>query len=115
MNLNLLLEMAAGGYGDDINDPFVYFLHDVPPAIAAEGESHQRPEAEAVFASSCDFTSWASDRVRVVAGRDDRLFPVEFQRRVARERLGIEIDALPGGHLVALAHPDLLAEYLLQP
>ncbi len=104
---------AAGGYGDDINDPLTYFLHDVPPAIAAEGESHQRPESDAVFASSCDFTSWASDRVRAVAGSDDRLFPLEFQRRVARERLGIDIDVLPGGHLIALAHPDLLVEYLL--
>jgi hypothetical protein len=105
---------AAGGYGDDVNDPFVYFLHDVPPAIVAEGESHQRPEADAVFASSCDFTSWAAERVRAVAGSDDRLFPIEFQRRVARARLGIDIDVVRGGHLVALAYPDLLVEYLLR-
>jgi hypothetical protein len=50
----------------------------------------------------------------VVAGADDRFFPVEFQRRVARERLGIEADVLPGGHLVALARPDILARYLLE-
>jgi pimeloyl-ACP methyl ester carboxylesterase len=104
---------AAGGYGDDVNDPVTYFFHDVSPAILAEGEAHQRPEADAVFASSCNFTSWASERVRAVAGSDDRLFPLEFQRRVARERLGTEIDVLPGGHLIALAHPDLLVEYLL--
>jgi hypothetical protein len=106
---------AAGGYRDDIYDADTYFFHDVSPAIVAEGESHQRPESEAAFASTCDFTSWAAGRVRAVAGRDDRLFPLEFQRRVAKERLGVDIDVVPGGHLVALAHPDLLAEYLLQP
>ncbi len=32
-------------------------------------------------------------------GSDDRLFPLEFQRRVVRDRLGIDVDAMPGGHL----------------
>jgi len=41
---------------------------------------------------------------QVLAGRDDRLFPVDFQRRVARERLGIEADEIGGGHLVTLAN-----------
>jgi pimeloyl-ACP methyl ester carboxylesterase len=51
--------------------------------------------------------------VRVVAGADDRLFPAEFQQRLARERLGIEADVLPGGHLIALSQPETLARYLL--
>jgi pimeloyl-ACP methyl ester carboxylesterase len=49
---------------------------------------------------------------RVLAGRDDRLFPLEFQRRVARERLGLPVDDLPGGHLVALSHAVELADRL---
>ena len=48
-----------------------------------------------------------------MAGADDRFFPVEFQRNVARERLGLEADVLPGGHLIALAWPEPLAGYLL--
>jgi hypothetical protein len=48
----------------------------------------------------------------VLAGRDDRLFPVEFQRRVARERLRIEADVIEGGHMVALSHPRELVERL---
>jgi hypothetical protein len=48
-----------------------------------------------------------------VAGADDRFFPVEFQRQVARERLGLEADVLPGGHLIALARPEPLADYLV--
>jgi pimeloyl-ACP methyl ester carboxylesterase len=49
----------------------------------------------------------------VVAGADDRFFPVEFQRRMARDHLGVEADVLPGGHLIALAQPASLARYLL--
>jgi hypothetical protein len=105
---------AAGGYGEDF-DEVAYFLHDVPAEIAAEGEPHQRPEADAVFTSTCEFDAWPSIPVRAVGGADDRFFPVEFQRRVARERLGIDLDVLPGGHLIALAQPEPLAEYLLRP
>ncbi len=47
---------------------------------------------------------------RVIAGRDDRFFPLDFQRRVARERLGAEVDEVPGGHLVALSQPAELTE-----
>jgi hypothetical protein len=48
-----------------------------------------------------------------VAGADDRFFPVDFQRALARDRLGLEADVLPGGHLMALSHPSELAGYLL--
>jgi pimeloyl-ACP methyl ester carboxylesterase len=50
----------------------------------------------------------------VLAGRDDRFFPLEFQRRVARERLGLDVEVVPGGHLAALARPVELVEHLLQ-
>ena len=49
----------------------------------------------------------------LLAGADDRFFPVALQRRVARERLGIEPDVRPGGHLIALAHPRDVAGYLV--
>ena len=42
----------------------------------------------------------------------DRLFPVEFQQRVARERLGVDADVLTGGHMLMLSQPDALAERL---
>ena len=49
---------------------------------------------------------------RVLVGRDDRFFPAAFQVRVARERLGIEADEMPGGHLAALSRPVELADRL---
>jgi pimeloyl-ACP methyl ester carboxylesterase len=102
----------AGGYGDF--DLATYFLHDVPPDVAAEGAAHERPEVDAVFASRCEFRSWPDVPIRVLAGSDDRFFPPAFQREVARARLGLDADLLPGGHLIALAQPALVAKYLLQ-
>jgi pimeloyl-ACP methyl ester carboxylesterase len=78
----------------------------------AAAEGHNRPEADIVFGQSCDFSHWPNVRTLVVAGRDDRFFPVEFQRQVARQRFDIAIDVIPGGHLLALANPSGLADYL---
>ena len=94
-------------------DLHTYFLHDVDPAVAAAGEPYQRPEADIVFASVCDIAAWPDVPTRVVAGADDRFFPLELQRRVACDRLGLDIDIVPGGHLAALSHPRELTAYLL--
>jgi predicted alpha/beta hydrolase family esterase len=102
-----------GGYGADF-DPFVYFLHDVDPAVAEAGLPFQRAESDATFASVCEFSGWADTPVRAVAGADDRFFPLEFQRELVRDRLGIEAAVLPGGHLLALSRPEELAAYLLE-
>jgi hypothetical protein len=101
-----------GGYSTQF-DLGVYFLHDVPPDVAAAGEPYQRDETDAAFGSVCDFAAWPSIPIRAVAGSDDRFFPVGFQQALARDRLGINADVLPGGHLMALSQPARLAEYLL--
>ncbi len=96
-------------------DLAVYFLHDVPPDVAAAGEPYQRPEAPAVFWSPCEFDAWPPVRTRVAVGADDRFFPAAFQQAVARERLGLDAEVLAGGHLIALSRPAALASYLLGP
>ena len=45
--------------------------------------------------------AWPDVPTRVLVGRHDRMFPLDFQRRVARERLGVEAEAVGGGHMVA--------------
>jgi hypothetical protein len=102
-----------GGYGSF--EVASYFLHDVDPQVAAEGEAHQRAEADIAFDSVCDFTAWPAHGTRVLVGADDRFFPVGLQRRVARDRLGVEVDVLPGGHLLPLVQPRAVADYLLEP
>lgn len=102
-----------GGWPAEFDlDP--YFLHDVDPEVAAAGEPHQRPEADAVFGSVCDIAAWPDVPTRVVSGADDRFFPLAFQQRLARERLGVEPRVVPGGHLVALSQPRALAGVLLE-
>lgn len=108
--------MAAAqrnGYSSEF-DLEAYFLHDVPPEVLDSPDASQRPEADVAFQSACDFSSWPPVPIRVVAGADDRFFPVEFQQRLAQERLGVHADVLPGGHLIALAQPHALASYLLK-
>ena len=104
-----LAAAQARGYGSEF-DENVYFLHDVPAEVLATGAG-PRPEADVVFGSVCEFSGWPP--VRVVAGADDRFFPASFQQALARDRLGVEADLLPGGHLIALARPEPLASYLL--
>jgi pimeloyl-ACP methyl ester carboxylesterase len=107
--------MAAahqGGYSADF-DLATHFLHDVPPEIIEQGETHKRPEADIVFGEPCRFEAWPEVPTHVIAGRDDRFFPIDFQRRVAQERLEVELDELAGGHLLALSNPQGLANQLL--
>ncbi|MDN5794402.1 MAG: alpha/beta hydrolase [Intrasporangium sp.] len=102
----------AGGWTTDF-EVEAYFLHDVPPEVLASGAGQEKPQTDTVFAVPCDFTAWPPITTRVVAGRDDRFFPVTFQQSVARKRLGVEPDVLPGGHLIALSRPWELADYLV--
>jgi pimeloyl-ACP methyl ester carboxylesterase len=103
---------ARGGYPTKF-DVETYFLHDVPPDVLRTGPEKPREEAETVFGEPCRFERWPDIPIYVLAGRDDRFFPIEFQRRVAHERLGKEVKEIPGGHLVALSNAEGLTECLV--
>jgi pimeloyl-ACP methyl ester carboxylesterase len=102
---------AARGYTAEF-DVGTYFLHDVPQEVLRVGPEQPREEAETIFGEPCLFERWPDIPIHVLAGKDDRFFPIEFQRRVARERLGKEVTEIPGGHLVALSNAEGLAECL---
>jgi pimeloyl-ACP methyl ester carboxylesterase len=94
-------------------DPLIEFFHDVPQPVIDEAWAQGEPRQSAsVFASPCAFESWPAVPTRVLIARDDRFFPADFQRRVARQRLGIAADEMPGGHLLALSQPDELSARL---
>jgi hypothetical protein len=98
----------------DAFDLLIDFFHDVPKPVIDEAWAQGEPrQSNAIFASPCTIESWPAVPTRVLAGRDDRFFPVGFQRRVAGERLGIAADEMPGGHLVALSQPAELSARLL--
>jgi hypothetical protein len=106
------LDLAEGRTPDAPFDPLVYFFHDVPAEITQEALSADVPQSGTPFEQPWPLDAWPDVSTRVVSGRDDRLFPLDFQIRIARERLGITPDVLPGGHLVALSHPAELAASL---
>jgi alkanesulfonate monooxygenase SsuD/methylene tetrahydromethanopterin reductase-like flavin-dependent oxidoreductase (luciferase family) len=79
-----------------------------PPAY-----NHPARVAERIATLDCISGGRVNIPIHVLAGRDDRFFPIEFQRRVARERLRKEVEEIPGGHLVALSNAEGLTERLL--
>jgi pimeloyl-ACP methyl ester carboxylesterase len=93
-------------------DPVEVFLHDVPPDVVAAAANHVRRQSDTVFGDPWPLTEWPPVPTRSLACRDDRLFPIDFQRRVVKERLGMDPDEMPGGHLPALARPSELVAYL---
>jgi Alpha/beta hydrolase family len=106
-------EAQAGREPDAEFDLRTGFFHDVPPqvtdeALAAGGSA----PPSALFAQPWPLRSWPDVPTRFLQSRDDRFFPVEFQRRVVGERLGITLEEMPGGHLVALSRPKELAARL---
>ncbi|HYS34386.1 MAG TPA: alpha/beta hydrolase [Pseudonocardiaceae bacterium] len=91
-------------------DPIRDFFHDVPTDLTAEAmAAGEPPQADLPFSQPWPLTTWPDVPTRFLQGRDDRLFPLEFQRRLVKKRLGIPVDELPGGHLLALSQPIELA------
>ncbi len=90
-----------------------HFLHDLSDeARAALFASTPRDPSDTPFGQPCDFERWPDVPIKVLVGSDDRFFPAEFQRRVAKDRLGADADLVAGGHLVALSNPAGVADRL---
>jgi pimeloyl-ACP methyl ester carboxylesterase len=102
----------AGGYGHDF-DLETYFLHDLPEAAKVSMTAEDREPADTPFGQPCTFERWPDVPIHVLVGADDRMFPAEFQVRVARERLGVRADVMPGGHLTAMSRPAEVADRLI--
>jgi pimeloyl-ACP methyl ester carboxylesterase len=94
-------------------DVMTIFMHDVPPDIVAEAFARGEPrQADTPFAEPWPLKEWPSVPTRVLAGRHDRLFLLEFMRRLALDRLSIVADVIDSGHLPALSRPDELVHRL---
>ena len=102
----------AGGYDTEF-DMSTYFLHDLGAEDAAAVLANPSDEADIAFGQQCDVATWPDVPTAAVIGRDDRLFPLEFQRELLRERVGVDAAVIPGGHLLALSNPEGLFGALL--
>jgi pimeloyl-ACP methyl ester carboxylesterase len=89
------------------------FFHDVPADVTAEAMAQGEPvQSSTPMSQRWPLSRWPEVPTRFLQGRDDRFFPAQFQRPLVRERLGIDLDEMPGGHLVALSRPVELAARL---
>jgi pimeloyl-ACP methyl ester carboxylesterase len=94
------------------DDEIALFYQDVPPELASEALRRGRAQSDARLHEPSPLAAWPDVPTRVLLGRDDRLFPPSFLRRVARDRLGITPDEIDGGHTLALSRPTELADRL---
>ncbi len=106
-------EVAQGRDPDAGVDLTTHFLHDVPLEAMAGAGDNDGDEAEIAFTEPWPLAAWPDVPTRVVAASDDRLFPFAFQERVAWQRLGQDVQAVPGGHLAALSRPTEVTDTLL--
>ena len=92
------------------------FFHDLPGEIVEVMRADPDASAEApiVFAEPWPLATWPEVATVVFSSRDDRLFPLPLQRRIALNRLGLAVHELPGGHLVALSQPQVLADQIIR-
>lgn len=107
------LEAAGVGGWPTEFDVDTYFLHDQDEETVAILMDGGKDEVDAAFMTPCAIEAHPDVPTRAVAGADDRFFPLGFQQRVARDRLGVEPTVVPGGHLAALSFPAEMARAVL--
>src|SRR5215218_3767715 len=104
------LDRREGRDPDAPFDVMATFLHDVPAEIVDRlFERGDRPQSGRPFESANTAIAWRAIPLGVIAGTRDRFFPIEFMRRLSRERAGVEPVAIDAGHLLALSKPEELA------
>jgi pimeloyl-ACP methyl ester carboxylesterase len=94
------------------DDEVAVYFHDVAPEVVEEAADHIPEQTMTPMRQPWPLEAWPEVPTRVLIGRDDRVFPAEFQMRVAKERLGLAGDVIPGGHMVALSSPGQVADRL---
>ena len=98
--------------GADWNDETALFIHDAPADVAAAALARSRDQADKPLGEPWPLAAWPDVPTRYLLFRDDRCFPAEWARRHARERLGIEADAIDGSHMAYVSRPAEVAARL---
>jgi pimeloyl-ACP methyl ester carboxylesterase len=98
---------------EDADDDAVTYYHDLPVEVRTEAMTRRwQGQSTTPLDEPWPLEAWPDVPTRLLAGRYDRMFPFEFQSRIARQRLGLEVDEIDGGHMVAMSNPVELADRL---
>jgi pimeloyl-ACP methyl ester carboxylesterase len=104
---------SIGLQPQDAEDEAILYYHDLPADLANEAQRRTwQGQSWTPMEQPFPLSAWPDTPTRVLAGRHDRLFPLELQRRIARDRLGLEVDEVDGGHMLAMSRPRELADRL---
>ena len=104
--------LDGGQTGHD--DPLITYYNGVPRQLAQEAlRRGGRGESTAVWNTTWPLEAWPDVPTRFILAKDDHFFPAAFLRRLAKERLGLVADEIPGCHCAALSHPQELSDLLL--
>jgi pimeloyl-ACP methyl ester carboxylesterase len=68
--------------------------------------------AKRAMEEPCPLTSWPDVPAAYIVCADDRTLTPAWQRKTARELLGVEPFELPGGHCPNVSRPEALADVL---
>jgi pimeloyl-ACP methyl ester carboxylesterase len=105
--------VSIGLSPDDRSDDAIVYYHDLPADLKADAQNRiWQDQSMTPLDQPWPLSAWPDVPTRVLASRHDRLFPLQFQRRIARERLSLEVDEIDGGHMIALSNPAILADRL---
>jgi pimeloyl-ACP methyl ester carboxylesterase len=103
---------ASAPFWEDEAVAMRFLLHDCPPEIARDAFRRLRPEPGVLGKEASPLRAWPEVPSAYVVCADDRTATPAWARRAARERLGVEPIAIPGGHCPFLSRPGHLAEAL---
>jgi len=84
----------------------------VDPELAKRLARRLRPQPQSVFADPYPLKRPPELPSAFLYAREDELFDDRWSRWIARQLLGVDAIALPGGHFPMLEHPALLASTL---
>jgi hypothetical protein len=88
-----------------------FLYHDGAPEVAEWALTTRPPwYPEGLYAEVCPPSSWPNVPSSYIVCSEDRTLRPEWSRQAARELLGVEAIAIPGGHCPQVSRPGRLAE-----
>lgn len=93
-------------------DAIATYYHDCEPEVARRAVRRLRRQHWAVTRERTPLAEWPEVPIVSIVASEDRALVPAYLRRLARDRLGVEPAAIPGGHSPFLSRPRELAELL---